>query len=224
VIATYVYPKTTQLTFEEAAAAMRWALTERGFEPSLDQLALALAKNALETGRWQKMYNCNFGNIKAGENYVGMYTCFRCNEVLHGKVVWFDPLGELDANKAIVGPIYAVPPGHPQTHFRAYANEWDGAQQYVEVLQLRFPSAWKGLLTGDPAKFVRALKASNYFTADEGPYLKGVASLFNEFRTKLQGLPHEEVDVDADLLHRVELEHARWFASVLETKPPERDA
>ncbi len=42
-----------------------------------DTLALALAKTALETGRWQRIWNSNFGNIKASESYVGQYTCIR---------------------------------------------------------------------------------------------------------------------------------------------------
>jgi phage gp37-like protein len=209
-LATYVIPQQTVLTWEQASTALRWAMTDTS-EPTLDQLALGCAKSALETGRWQKMWNFNWGNLKSGETYVGMYTCFRCNEVLDGKVRWFDPAGELDGNMHLTGKTFAVPPGHPQTRFRAFANEWDGAQSYIEVLQQRFPAAWKALLTGSPEQYVHALKASRYFTADEAPYLKGVRSLFNEFRARIQGLSHEAADLDAGLLARVELEHALWF-------------
>ena len=213
-IATYVEPRVTALDFEDAASCTRWAMTDTTFSPRLDQLALAMAKNALETGRWKKMYNFNFGNIKAGESYVGMYTSFPCNEIIKGKVRWFMPAGESTKDGELIGERWGVPPGHPQTRFRAYANAWDGSQQYIDVLKTRFTKAWDALLTGDPAKFVSTLKSLNYFTANEDSYLRGVASLQREFKAKLQGLPHEEVIVSDDLYARVEAEHARFFASI----------
>lgn len=187
--AVYVEPKKTPLTFDEAAAAMQQGiLVATGVAPTTSALALALAKTALETGRWQKMWNANWGNVKAGESYDGMYTCYPCNEVLAGKVVWFDPAGQLTAKDGeVTGLAWAVPPGHPQTRFRAYANEFDGAQQYVDfVVNGRYRDAWARLLEGDAAGYVHQLRLHGYFTADEATYRKGVEALFKEFVGKLE--------------------------------------
>jgi hypothetical protein len=196
VIATYVEPAVTPLSWNDAATALRWALGN----PTPEQLSLCMAKSALETGRWQKIWNYNMGNVKAGGSYVGMYTCIRLNEVLKGKVVWFGPDSEG----------FAVPPGHPQTRMRAFANAWDGAQSYVDVLKERFRPAYDAMMTGVAAKYVHTLKALNYFTADEEPYLRGVQSLQREFMAKLQGLPHEDVRNDA-LTADVERLQKVWF-------------
>lgn len=196
-IATYVEPEVTPLSFSEAQEALRWAMGS----PTLEQLALCLAKSALETGRWQKIWNHNFGNVKAGGSYVGMYTCIRLNEVLKGKVEWFNPGSEG----------FAVPPGHPQTRMRAFANAWDGAQEYMGVMRARFTKAHDAMLTGDPVKYVRVLKASGYFTADEAPYLKAVQSLHREFIAKLQGMAHEDVPIDNGAAQLAEYALALWF-------------
>jgi len=197
VIATYAEPSVTPLSFHDAQEALRWALGN----PKLEQLALCLAKSALETGRWQKIWNYNFGNVKAGGSYIGMFTCIRLNEVIDGKVKWFNPDSEG----------FAVPPGHPQTRMRAYANAWDGAQEYIGVLRGRFGLAYDAMMTGDPVKYVHTLKAMHYFTADEGAYLKGVQSLYREFVAKLQGLPHEEVSTDDDARKQAEYILGKWL-------------
>lgn len=196
-IATYTEPQVTPLSWHDASTALRWALGD----PSLEVLALCLGKSALETGRWQKIWNYNFGNVKAGGSYVGMYTCIRLNEVIKGVVKWFNPDSEG----------FAVPPGHPQTRMRAFANAYDGAQSYVEVMQVRFKPAFDAMLTGDPTKYVRALKAMNYFTASEEPYLRGVESLQREFMARLLTLPHDEPRLDEGLFADVERLQKIWF-------------
>lgn len=198
--AVYVMPKLTPLTFVQAAAAMRWALTSNGVGPTDNVLALALAKTALETGRWTAIWNDNWGNIKAGDKYHGMFTCIVLNEVLNGKLVWFAPDGQLAGGRgsAVVGQRWAVPPGHPQTRMRAYANEYDGAQSYVDFVSGgRYAKAWQKLLAGDAAGYVHALKVAGYFTADEATYTKAVVSLHNEMVAKLRGEEHDEVNLDA---------------------------
>jgi len=152
-----------------------------GVEPSDRALALALAKTALETARWKSMWNWNWGNIKAGENFEGMYTCISLNEVLEGKTVWFAPSGRLDVKGGrVIAEAYKVPPGHPQTRMRAYANGFDGAQEYVTFLANgRYRDAWARLLEGDPVGFVRELKAKGYFTADESSYRLGVVRVIH---------------------------------------------
>lgn len=203
--AVYVPDHLTPFTFEAAAEAMEAALADAlKAKPSREVLALALAKTALETGRWKKIHCFNWGNIKAGETYEGMYTCFPLNEVINGRVVWFSPEGQHVGNlsSALVGPPMAVPPGHPQTRMRAYANQFDGAYSYVDFVSGgRYASAWKLLLKGDAAGYVHALKVAGYFTADEATYAKGVISLQREFIGKLADLSHldvEHADVDDD--------------------------
>lgn len=203
-IATYTEDLLTPLTFPEAAGAMKAALKDamKGVSPSDPVLGLALAKTALETGRWTAIHRSNWGNIKAGPSYVGQYTAFKCNEVLGGKVVWFAPEGQLTAKDGVVvGKRYDVPPGHPQTRFRAYANEFDGAYEYVDfVASGRYVDAWHELLQGDAMGYVMALHAKGYFTADPAIYAKGVVSLQKEFVAKLQGIdwpePAEPVDYE----------------------------
>lgn len=213
-IATYVPPMRTVLSFEEARDCLRWAF---GPAPmSTGELGLIMAQSALETGRWQKMWNWNWGNAKAGESYAGMFTCIPLNEVLHGRVVWFAPEGELvgGPGSALVGEPLPVPDGHPQTRMRAHANQWEGAQSHAELMQARFPLAYQALLTGDAARFVHALKTAGYFTADEAPYANTVAALQREFTAKLRGAPYEEVPVPDDLQEEVARLQRLWWATV----------
>lgn len=201
-IAVYVDPVKTPLTLAEAASAMRTALSAGKTELVRDDiLALAIAKSALETGRWRSMWNWNWGNVKAGPKYAGMFTCTRLNEVLAGKVVWFSPQGEEGPN-GLVGEECAVPPGHPQTRMRAYANRYDGAYEYVDALSRHFPRSYEALFTGEAGSFVRTLKAERYFTAAEGPYLSAVAKLQQEFLRSLRGLSIDETDLDWDDLRQ----------------------
>lgn len=201
--ATYVHPKLTPMTFDEAESAMRAALGSTiGARPRDEVLALALAKSALETGRWRAIWNSNWGNVKAGEAYAGMFTAITLNEVLGGKVVWFAPEGQLVGGRgsALAGNRWDVPPGHPQTRMRAYANRYDGAYAYVDFVSglKRYAASWQALLAGEPASYVRELKRSGYFTADEEPYRKAVVSLHKEFLAKLNGRTPEIVDADPE--------------------------
>lgn len=200
-IATFTPDQLTPLAFEQAAEAMRAALASvLTARPSTPVLALALAKNALETGRWKACHNFNLGNIKAGTSYVGMYTAFACNEVLteNGKpvVVWFSPRGRLDKKGGkVVAEAFDSEPWHPQTRFRAYANEYDGSFEYVDfVAGGRYAAAWQSLLKGDAVGFVHNLKAKCYFTAPEADYLAGVQSIQREYLAKLSGIaPDQEL-------------------------------
>lgn len=140
-----------------------------GLVPSRDSLALLTAQSALETGRWKAIHCNNLGNVKASETYEGFYTCFRCNEVIDGKVQWFDP-------------------PHPQTRFRAFRTLEAGAKDHLEFLsgRTRYASAWAALIAGDPERYVRALKVAGYFTANEESYKAAVVSLFREYSRMLE--------------------------------------
>lgn len=201
-IATYVSQKLTPLSFELAREALAAGLREAdGVAISREVLALAMAKCALETGRFQKIWNSNFGNIKASEKYVGMFTCITLNEVdAAGKVHWYAPEGEVlrlagGTFTPTSAPRVAVPDGHPQTRMRAHANRFDGAYHYGEFMQAR-QALWAALKLGEPVRFVHAMKLARYFTADETAYAKAVASLFREFLLRLEGKVPEETRLE----------------------------
>ncbi|HYQ29545.1 MAG TPA: hypothetical protein VER04_20075 [Polyangiaceae bacterium] len=153
----------TPLTRQDAAAALAEAYARvTGGSPSARILALLLAHTAFETGRWQKLHNFNFGNVKATPSF-SFITQFRCSEVENGVEQFFDP-------------------PDPHCNFRAYTNPADGAVDYIKVLQSR-PHWWAGLQTEDPAAFVAALATPpKYFTGDPAAYKRAMASLFDEFR------------------------------------------
>lgn len=194
-LATYVEPTRTPLTFEQAARAMRSALTEvLGGDPHSAVLALALGKTALETGRWSAMWCGNWGNVKASDKWPGLFTCIELNEVGPAGVSWYSPEGLLNRKGGtVIAERCSVPPGHPQTRMRAFKSPDEGALDYVRfVAGGRYAAAWERLLAGDAAGYVHALKLKGYFTADEEPYRNGVVSLQKEFLAKLRGLPEPE--------------------------------
>lgn len=155
----------TSCTVDECARAFSSALeTVTGATPTKRHLCILLAQSALESGRWRSMHCWNFGNVKASPTYSGLYCQFRCNEVIGGKVLWFDP-------------------PHPQCNFRAFESIETGAVDHMRFLSLRksYAQAWGQARLGDPVAFVHALKLSGYFTADEGPYSRAVTLLFMEY-------------------------------------------
>jgi hypothetical protein len=202
--AAYVPPERTPIAFPTVVDAMRWALKGAlGSKPSDQVLSLALAKTALETGRWQQIWRNNWGNVKAGADYRGMFTCIKLNEVLTvggvRRLVWFAPEGQLASkNGPLVGPPLPVPDGHPQTRMRAYANAYDGVLSYVEFVSGGYyRAAWNELLKGDATAYVHALKVAKYFTADEAPYRAGVVSLQKEMLARIrQEEPPPAVDLE----------------------------
>jgi hypothetical protein len=118
-LATLVPDRLTPLTAAEVLKAFKGAFaTVCGVDPSKECLALLVAQSALETGRWRSIHCFNFGNVKASNDYTGKYCQFRCNEVINGKVQWFDP-------------------PHPQTSFRAFDSVDSGAIDHLRFLSTR---------------------------------------------------------------------------------------
>ncbi len=181
--ATLIPDLLTGCTALEYVRSIRSGLeTITGSTPSNAHVAVLTAQSALESGRWRSMHRNNPGNIKAGEAYEFLYCQFRCNEVIDGRLKWFDP-------------------PHPQTNFRAFLSLDAGVGDYLRFLsgRVRYAGPWAAASKGDPAAFVHALKVSGYFTASEGPYLKGVVSLFNEYmRLLAQPLAATEAPVEVD--------------------------
>ncbi len=200
--ATWVPSHLTPFGLEEAAIALRAALHGKvGKDPSREVLALALAKTALETNRWRSIFCNNFGNVKCGDTYPGLYCTIELNEVLNGRTVWFSPKGRLDRRGGtVVAEHFEDPPGHPQTRMRAYLSREEGALAYVDfVAGGRYAEAWQSLLVGDAVGYVTKLRAKGYFTAPLDLYLRGVVSLQREFIGRLneQNLNHETVPPNA---------------------------
>lgn len=196
--AVYVNPIKTELTFKEAYDVHKWRLKiSVGAELTDEIISLAMAKTSLETGNYKACWNFNFGNVKASDTYIGMYTCIYLNEVINGKLVWFAPEGQLSAAPSkggkLVGQPCKVPEGHPQTRMRAFANEYDGIDQYITFVESgRYKTAWKYLLKGDAIQYIHHLKLAGYFTADENLYLKGVQALQRQIIAKIRNLPEPE--------------------------------
>lgn len=172
-VRTLVEPALLAVELTAAWRALRDETPKRG------SILVLMAHSALETGRWRSCRCWNLGNVKSKEGDGRDHTFFRCNEVINGKVVWFDP-------------------PHPETRFRAFRSLREGALDHLAFLMgmKRYAAAWAHVLEPDPVAFVHALKAGGYFTADPIPYARSVASIYAEYdRT----LPFEPAPVDPEL-------------------------
>lgn len=157
----------TPMSEAEACYALREAWKALfGAYPTNASLSVLWAQSALETGRWKSIHCNNFGNVKRHDDED--YCMFRCNEVIGGKVVWFDP-------------------PNPATEFCAYVTDVLGAQEYITFVsqRTRYQAAWKQVIAGNPVAYCAALKAADFFTADLVQYTKGVVSLCDEFLSKV---------------------------------------
>lgn len=155
----------TPLTAAQVIRCFRSAYgTVMGKDPTRECLALLVAQSALETGRWRSIHRFNFGNVKASQDYTGYYCQFRCNEVINGKLQWFDP-------------------PHPQCNFRAFDSDEAGAIDHLRFLsqRKRYARAWEVAQSGMPLAFVDELARAGYFTASKEPYARAVASLWREY-------------------------------------------
>ena len=147
----------TSCTAAEMYAALRGAsgLTRA-------QVLVLLAQSAFETGRWGSMWCWNFGNAKHVPGDGRDYYQIRCNEIINGREVWFEP-------------------PDPATSFRAFPTIDAGCADYLALLEHRFAAAWPAVLAGDPAAFSHELKLAHYYTADEALYTRNLVSLYAEF-------------------------------------------
>ena len=179
----FVQDKITALTAAEAAYAFRegWYKV-LGYYPSNRSLAVLLAKSGLETGRWKKIHNYNFGNIKKKRKPDDghTFTMFPCSEILKGKEVFFKP-------------------PHIQTHFAAYPTTPAGAEGYIRFVSQKdqYKKAWQKVIEGDPSGYCHELKLAGYYTANEVKYTENVVCMFSEFMNKMTTLlawKPEEID------------------------------
>jgi flagellum-specific peptidoglycan hydrolase FlgJ len=154
-------------------AAVKTHVTEREFydalraawpEASHESACVLAAQWALETGRGKSMWNYNIGNIKSFQK-SGDWCFFRCNEIIKGKTVWFEP-------------------DHPACCFVAYPTLQAGVADYLSLLRRKYASAWPAVEKGDPAEFAHRLKLGKYYTASEAHYTKSISSIFREYVRK----------------------------------------
>jgi hypothetical protein len=156
----------TPITPSEIAVALATAWRGAfGGEPARASLLVLLAQWALETGRGKAMHCYNLGNIKSN-GITGDWCFFRCNEIIQGRLVWFEP-------------------DHPSCRFRAFGSLDEGAIDYLQTVHARFHRSWTGVLTGDPVAYAHLLKVQHYYTADEGLYAGTLRALFYEFERTL---------------------------------------
>jgi hypothetical protein len=147
----------TKLSAGQAQEALRTAWKNvTGEAPSDKTLALVTAQWAHETANGASMYNYNFAGIK-GAGPEGLSVAQHTRE------------GYGATERRIVD------------NFRAYRSAEDGATDYVQLLNKRFPEAVEGARQGDPNAFVHGLKSRGYFTGHEGAYLNSVANIASRF-------------------------------------------
>lgn len=152
----------TPLTAGQAAAALSTAYQRvTGAFPTQRILGLLVAQTAQETGRWQRLHNFGFGNLKASAANA-YYQGFRCWEVVNGQTVWYEA-------------------DNPMCRFAAYLTPEDGAEQYIRLLQKR-PHWWNGLQTGTVDGFIAGLTTvPKFFTGDAGVYARNMTQFISEY-------------------------------------------
>jgi hypothetical protein len=160
----------TRPEFIEACKRVWPKVFGEGTQPNEASLGMLWAQAALETGHFQKMYNYNFGNIKAsaGWSQNNKFTGFKCGENLK------------DANGNVTSHLFSGE--HPMCFFRAYDSLDAGVINFLGTLKKSYGTALNFAAQGDPIGFTHALKQRGYFTADEDRYAKGIASLYGNYR------------------------------------------
>jgi hypothetical protein len=140
----------TPASMSDIRAALGRALkAATGGSPSGRTVDVLAAQVSLETAHGGAMYNNNFGGIKGASPSGATANCMT-HEVLNGQDVTL------------------------QQGFRAYGSLDEGARDYINVLQTRFPQAYAQALTGNVDGFAHALKQSHYYTASESQYAAGL--------------------------------------------------
>jgi len=176
----YVETIVTPLSEQLAAVCLQKAFSKIiGTAPKAISVAILWAQCALETGRFHKINNYNYGNIK------------KCHKPDDGKNFYMTATGEniWDVQNKVTKWQWFVP-DHIQTHFVSNNSAEEGAEHYVNFLakRIRYAKAWAQVIAGDPNKYNHELKVANYYTADEIIYGKGVFSLTNYFMKNVDKL------------------------------------
>lgn len=147
-----------------------------GITPSKEQVAMVLAQNALETGNRKNMWNYNVGNITTSGK--GAYN-------------YFD---DLTTNEQVSNGVWKK----KNLKYRAYSSLKEGVKDYLKLLSGgKYSNAWQHILHPNPIAFSKSLKESGYYTADEAPYTKALAKLFNQYaNVQKTSIPQNDNNLD----------------------------
>lgn len=195
-----------------AIALMHAWRRRRGEYPTRRTLCVLLSQSALETRRWLSMWGNNLGNVKSTMRVEPFY--FKdCTELLRpadAKAHLVAPVIGRDGKPSVrfvrknkEGQVSASGVSletwtlsfhapHPACAFRWFETLDEGVEFYLTFLEKKYAPAWEHVIAGDPAAFVKALKARGYFTADLEEYMTAVVSIFTEFLRLPFVLPSEE--------------------------------
>jgi hypothetical protein len=202
-----------------------WALaieSPRVDDPGSDRaIAVAIAHCCLECGNFgyrngkpadpPTCYCNNIGNTRAAAGEDCDVCQYPGNEIIGGKVVWFKP-------------------PDPLSTFRAFPTLADGIAAQLRFISHwdpkhdpHYAAAWRACVAGDPATYVRELKAGGYFTGDETPYERAVVSIFARVLPAVQraiaGQPHGITDEDREHVSQLvaatlDAQRLDWMKSV----------
>jgi hypothetical protein len=189
----------TKYTPPDLFTALRsdWPSVETTAPASRASILTLLAQVCFETGWGSACWNWNLGNHKkvAGDGHD--YYMVRCNEIIGGKVVWFDP-------------------PDPATWFRSYATLADGVREYLVSLRGRFGSSWPAVIDGNPAEFAHLLKAARYYTDDESHYTNSLVSIYHSLDLSIPPDASERITEP-----EINVEHPDVVADEIQTTPDE---
>jgi hypothetical protein len=168
----YIPGKLCYLSREDAVILFKNVFEKfAGFAGEKETIAIYLAHCALETGTFAVgLHNWNWGNTRCNIDKLKedqYFTMFRCNEVINGKIIWYNP-GELGS----VFEAFQTPEDGLYNHFRFIIKE-------------RYWGAWESALAGNPVQYVKKLKEGGYFTADLNRYTNTFISLYYQFLKEL---------------------------------------
>ncbi len=198
-VPTEIPAKHTPLTYTDLANALLLAWEVTGTKPTRAAVRLACGQLGIETGGGKGTVGYNISGIKAKANGRYCWQYFTTTE-------YFTPGQLQQAHKDAPSPEtvqevgkdaqgrtkVVVKPNHPYCCFRAYpclvspesvatADRVQSAiVDHLLTMQLQFPHAFSGLLTGDPQHFVHGLATDHWFTAPENAYLSGVRFRMHE--------------------------------------------
>lgn len=164
---TWLPAKLTPMGPEEIRALLRARFGAR-------QADILTAQIRLETGNGQRLWRYNFGNLKATSINRPYQTLRNVSERdASGALHRYQPEGEEGQTTR-----WDVPPGHPQTRFRAYETAEEGLDDFLGLLRSkRFRRAWTALAEGNAEAYFRELRKAGYFTATFDEYWRGVRPL-----------------------------------------------
>jgi len=154
----------TFVDIEDLELALRGALTEAIGRPApVTSTALLVAQCWHETGRTKSCWNFNLGNVQCFAPSKMDYVVYTASELVKDATVM------------------------RRETFRAYDSLQAGAQAWVAFFAKspRYLRVWEAIVAGaTPEQYAHLLKVCGYYTADEGEYARGIASLYKEFMSQ----------------------------------------